>query len=86
MFKLPDCSVLSGTPQVDPATGKLTYVLSRNDLASYASSIDPAITPYFCAATGELACSIWDVIRISVRDYREYRIIHSWCRTRAWQD
>lgn len=85
MFRFPAKSLLSETPQRDPHTGKINYVLSREDVVAYAQSINPAISPYFCAATGELARSIWHVIRISVRDYCKRHIVHSWCRTRTWQ-
>ena len=85
MFKLPLRSLLSDTPEVDPETGRFTYILSREDVVAYAQTIDPAITPYFCAATGELACSIFEVIRTSVHDWCKHRIKHYWCRTRAWQ-
>ena len=85
MFKMPARSLLSDTPQRDPDTGKIIYVLSREDIVAYAQTINPAITPYFCAATGELARSIFEVIRTSVHDWCKHRIRHSWCRTRAWQ-
>ena len=85
MFKMPTHSLLCGTPERDPATGKINYVLSREDVVAYAQSINPAISPYFCAATGELASSIWDVIRTSVSDLCKHRFVHSWCRTRSWQ-
>ena len=85
MFKMPARSLLSDTPKIDPATGRCAYVLSREDIVAYAQSINPAISPYFCAATGELASSLWDVIRTSVQDFCRHGFIHSWCRTRAWQ-
>lgn len=85
MFRFPAKSLLSETPQRDPHTGKINYVLSREDVVAYAQSINPAISPYFCAATGELASSIWDVIRTSVSDLCKHRFVHSWCRTRTWQ-
>lgn len=85
MFKLPARSLLCGTPERDPATGKINYVLSEEDLEAYAFCIDAKRHPYFCAATGVLARSIWHVIRISVQDYCKRHIVHSWCRTCAWQ-
>ena len=85
MFKMPTHSLLCGTPERDPVTGKINYVLSEEDLAAYAFCIDAKRHPYFCAATGELARSIWHVIRTSVQDFCQHGFVHSWCRTRSWQ-
>jgi len=85
MFKMPAKSLLSDTLKIDPATGKHTYVLSREDVVAYARTINPRLYPYFCAATGELSDSLWAVIRTSVQDFCQHGFVHSWCRTRSWQ-
>ena len=60
--------------------------INPSQIAAYASYLDPAITPYFCAITGELASGIIDAIRISICDYLRLRFVHHWCRTRTWQE
>lgn len=72
--------------QINAVTGEVLTTLSYAEIANYASGIDAAQFPFFCAATGELASGIGYVILGSIRDFLRYRIVHRWCRTRAWQE
>lgn len=58
--------------------------MTQDDIREYASGINPAEFPYFCAITGELAPSLFYVIRTTIADmfcHRfPYHIKHHWVK------
>ena len=59
--------------------------LNTEAIRTYAHAIDAKRFPYFCAETGEVQKSVWQVIRVSIADLRHYGLFHRWQRTRKWQ-
>lgn len=57
----------------------------KSSTISYAGGIDCYRFPYFCAGSGEMVESLWELIRVSVRDLFLHGVLHRWKRSRFWQ-
>ncbi len=59
--------------------------MTDEEIRNYAAGIDPKEFPFFCVTTGELADSLWYVIRETLRNLFRHGFISRWKVTRCWQ-